>query len=291
MGNPNVMFNNFNLYNQKSYSKEEYKNKMNDLKDSMHGISKRELSKVMKNMNELADFLKIQAKFNLYSVNNCLLIKGQMPNATVFRDKDGWKKAGFKVIRPDKGFNIFEKETSISDGGKVGTYFNPKEVFDIIYTDYPLHNLDIQKPDEKDVLSSLVGSRPINFVPVERIDGSDKNALYDKDKNCIYVVKGAEVNALIQDLVYEEAKMFMVEKDYDENATRFNSLCISYMFCCKYGVDFPKEQFTKIENQFYTMETKTVKNELDMIRDTFETINSRIVEYSKQNRKNKEQVR
>lgn len=291
MGNSNVEFNNYNLHNRNSYSKEDYKNKMNALRNSMHGISKRELGKVMTNMNELADFLKIQAKFNLYSVNNCLLIKAQMPNATVFREKEGWKKSGFKVIRPDKGFNIFESERYITEDGKVGVYYNPKEVFDIVYTDFPLQNLDIQKPAEKDVLSNLVGSRPINFVPVERIDGSDKNALYDKGKNCIYVVKGGEVNALIQDLVYEEAKMYMMENDYEENSTRFNALCISYMFCCKNGVDFPKEQFSKIENQFSTMEAEDVKKELNTIRDTFETINSRVVEYSKQNKKNKEQVR
>ena len=291
MGKPNVMFNNFNLYNQKSYNKEDFKNQMNTLRETMHGISKRELGKVMSNMNELADYLKIQAKFNLYSVNNCLLVKGQMPNATVFRDKEGWKKAGFKVIRPDKGFNIFESERNISDDGKVGVYFNPKEVFDIVYTDFPLQNIDIQKPEQKDVLSSLVGSRPVNFLPVERIEGSEKNALYDKEKNCIYVVKGAEVNALIQDLVYEEAKMFMMEKGYDENATRFNALCISYMFCCKNGVDFPKGEFSKIENQFSTMEAEEVKKELNTVRDTFETINSLVVEYSKQNKKNKEQVR
>jgi len=289
MANSNVVFN--NLYSHKSYNKEEYKNKMNGLKDKMHGISKRELGKAMKNMNELADFLKIQAKFNLYSVNNCLLIKGQMPNATVFREKEGWKKAGFKVVRPDKGFYIFESERHISDDGKVGVYFNPKEVFDITYTDFPLQNIDIQKPAEKDVLANLVGSRTVTFVPVEKIDGSEKNALYDKDKNCIYVVKGGEVNALIQDLVYEEAKMDMIANGYEENATKFNALCISYMFCCKNGVDFPKEQFSKIGNQFSTMDAEEVKTELNTIRDTFEKINSRVVEYSKRNNKNKEQVR
>lgn len=291
MAEANVIFDNYIYNNANSYNKEEWVNKMKELRSELHDMSKSKLNVISRDMNALANYLRIQSKFNLYSVNNCLLIMAQMPNATYFKDKKSWEKDGYIVKRQDKGFHIFESEPYVTEDGSSGVYYNPKKVYDITYTNAPLGKFDRLNLSEKEVLSSLVSSCPMKLVPVDKIEGTQKSALYNKDQNCIYVAKGREVKEIIQDLVLEESKMYMIANGYEENSVDFNALCISYMFCRKNGVDFPKEEFTKVENQFSKMEIDEIKLELNTIRDTFENINSRMVNYIQQEKKSKEQVR
>ena len=54
----------------------------------------------------LEEVLKLMARFNKYSFNNCLLIAQQFPNATKVMGFHGWKSIGRSVKKGEKGIGI-----------------------------------------------------------------------------------------------------------------------------------------------------------------------------------------
>ena len=251
--------------------------------------------KVGKNMKDFIDYLDVQTKFEMYSASNALLILNQMPSATYLREYSKWKNDGYEVSKPEEKVIIIKKEITTKEDGTYGTFYNAKRLYDVSSTNAPA--LEIKDlPDKQTIIKSLLNSSKFKVDVVDSID-NNRLALYNSDQNVMQIVRGQDADSKIQDLVMEIAKVdFKVNEDgidKTENEKRkFKSTCVSYMFCKKFNIDFPKDKFAELPN--YLPETsKEIKAELEKIKDTYITTVDRM--YSaidrERNSKPKEQVR
>ena len=62
--------------------------------------------KAVRDSGEYKKLLAVMAKFPHYSMNNCMLIAMQRPDATLCQGFDGWKKMGRYVKKGEKGIKI-----------------------------------------------------------------------------------------------------------------------------------------------------------------------------------------
>jgi hypothetical protein len=62
--------------------------------------------KAVRNSDEFKKLMETMAKFPHYSVNNCILIAMQRPDATLCQGFDGWKRMGRHVRKGEKGIRI-----------------------------------------------------------------------------------------------------------------------------------------------------------------------------------------
>ncbi len=62
--------------------------------------------KAVRDSGEFKKLLAVMAKFPHYSMNNCMLIAMQRPDATLCQGFDGWKKMGRYVKKGEKGIRI-----------------------------------------------------------------------------------------------------------------------------------------------------------------------------------------
>jgi len=281
--------NSFNSGN--GYSKEEWAYKKKKEREMAYGMIEKGLNDVKSNMSNLIKFLQIQAKFDLYSVNNCVLIMQQMPNAIQFKEMSAWHNDGYVVKRRDKGFVILEpSESYIDEDGNSKVFYNPKRVYDVTITNAP-NNIEQLSYTEESLLRALLKSCMIKIESTDKLDNSNKCAKYDIDLNKMFICRGQEHQNIIQDLVEEMAKAEFLIDEEESNIVDFKSICVSYMYCSKYGIEFPKEQFQKLENMFKDMSKDELKRQLNSIRDTFYNINSRMVVKLNKEIKSKEQTR
>ena len=75
-------------------------------------------------------YLDVQARFDLYSVSNAILIAAQCPEATKLADFDTWKADGVYVKRGQDAISILEpgKEYTRQKDGSTGVFCNVKKV-------------------------------------------------------------------------------------------------------------------------------------------------------------------
>ncbi len=111
----------------------------------------------------LEEVLKLMARFNKYSFNNCLLIAQQFPNATKVMGFHGWKSVGRSVKKGEKGIGItaplaFRKKDAVTDEREIRG-FRVVHVFDISQTE----------GDELPSLTQPTGSAAQWIEPVERL--------------------------------------------------------------------------------------------------------------------------
>ena len=79
----------------------------------------------------LQAYLDVQARFDLYSVSNAILIAAQCPEATRLADFDSWKARGMYVRRGADAITILEPGKEYQrDDGSVGVSYNVRKVFD-----------------------------------------------------------------------------------------------------------------------------------------------------------------
>ncbi|MEM6467940.1 MAG: ArdC-like ssDNA-binding domain-containing protein [Planctomycetota bacterium] len=111
----------------------------------------------------LEEVLKLMARFNKYSFNNCLLIAQQFPDATKVMGFHGWKSVGRSVKKGEKGIGItaplaFRKKDAVADEKEIRG-FRVVHVFDISQTE----------GDELPSLTQPTGSAAQWIEPVERL--------------------------------------------------------------------------------------------------------------------------
>lgn len=102
----------------RNYNAEKLKELTDKLEDGVRGV---------RDSAEFKALLKTMAKFPRYSLNNCILIGMQRPDATLCQSYGGWKKMGRYVKKGEKGIRVIapapytiEKEVDkLDDNGKV----------------------------------------------------------------------------------------------------------------------------------------------------------------------------
>lgn len=256
---------------------EEFKARKQEERDFVYGMIDDTAMHVAGDATALQSYLDVQAKFNLYTVSNGLLVLAQKPNATQIKEYDEWKEHGGYVRRNENGFYILKRgEDYERDDGTMGVSYNPVKVFDITQVS------GIRRPprpalDDSMRLKAMIDTSPANMEISNSLpDGV--NAVYLPDTRLIQVRSGMEPAALFQALAQAEAHAEMDKGDgnYNRAACAFPAYCVSYMMCKRYGVPTEGYRFDRAPAQFDGMDSQAVRGVLAVVRDTNREMSSRV---------------
>lgn len=245
------------------------------------------------------NYLKVLSKFPNYSINNCLLISMQMPDATLVKGYRAWQKdfgryvkkgeRGIKIIAPtpysvtvevdstDKAGNKLKD----ADGNQLKTEkqidymgFRVVTVFDISQTDgkdLPLLP-EIRLEDEVEYFESLFQAL-VNFSPVpvavEPIQGRVMGYFSHVEQR-IVIREGESELQMIKTLIHELAHAMLEEhqKDLSREAKEVEAESCAFAVCYYLGLDTSEYSFDYISYWSSSRKEQELKEHLDIIQTT-----------------------
>lgn len=247
-------------------------------------------------------YLDVQARFDLYSVSNAILIAAQCPEATKLADFDSWKASGVYVKRGEDAITILEPGKEFKkDDGSVGVSYNVKKVFDISQTSssrtsyrslppkggrlahsvvppLPAESVDsagtLNDPqptpavarDERLLLKALMNNAPCRFsISNELPEGV--NVAYHARDNMIYVRQGLDAPTIFRGLAQELARAHMDKGGIVCESPDFAAYSVSYLLCRRNGVSVEGFSFDRMPECYTLMDAKAVRAEVGVMRD------------------------
>ena len=93
---------------KKGYNPQKYAENRKAEKERTYQMIDDTVIEVSRSPDKLREFLDVQAKFDMYSAANTLLIFKQMPNATQLKSFEDWNKDGVQVRQKQKSIAILE---------------------------------------------------------------------------------------------------------------------------------------------------------------------------------------
>lgn len=262
-------------YNNK-YSTQKQNNwqeQQNKDRKAIYDLIEKNAKEVRDNGEKFKEYLDIQSRFTKYSVGNCLVILEKAPNSTQIKDAKSWKEKGIELIENAKGFKILEPSKS---NGK--TYYNPKMVYDISQTTAENHEPKVNYGDRR-LIEALLYNCQVPRKAVDTLSNGEIGSEYDKENNVLYVCKGMDRETLFQTLSQEMSKIELNGNE-NKNMQDFISYCNSYMICKRYGIDVSNYNFENLPDEITTKQDgKSIRAELNTIKDNFEKVNSRMLDY------------
>ena len=290
MGELDQVFDHYSKKKRK-YNKEEWIEYKKQEKQEVYELIDTTAEKIVQDGQEFKKYLDTQSKFEQYSVGNSLLITAQMPEATVLRDYESWTNIGGFPKKHRKDVKILEPADSyMRDDGSVGTNYNVKYLTDISQVSIRKKQ-NPMRYDNKLLLRVFLNSSETKVEIVDTIPNTDRSALYNLEKDVLYIARGAEVPKIFHEVTQELAKQEIGE---NTELDVFKANCVSYMICKKYGIDVSNYNVTDIPYELKEMSAKEIREELEPIHDAMENISGRanhcIELFAKQNRE-KEQAR
>ena len=262
-------------YNNK-YSTQKQNNwqeKQNKDRKAIYDIIEKNAVDVRDNGEKFREYLDIQSRFTKYSVGNCLVIMEKAPDSTQITDKESWKEKGIELKDNAKGFQILEPSRS---NGK--TYYNPKMVYDVSQTTSTNKEPTINYGNRR-LLEALLYNCQVPKEAVDVLPNGEIGSQYDKEKNVLYVCRGMNREILFQTLTQEMARIELNDEE-NNNMQNFISYCNAYMICKKFGVDVSNYNFKNLPEEIKSQKSgKGIRAELNKIKENFERVNSRMLDY------------
>ena len=267
-GKNNNFSTNYNTKRQNNWQEQQRKDRQ-DIYDTMDRMA----MIVGNDGNKFKEYLDVQSRFSKYSVGNSLVILEKAPNSTHIKDKTAWIEKGIELNNSAKGIKILEPVKN-----KGATYYNPKVVYDISQTNAPKQDNVINYGDRV-LLKALLHNCDVPREAVEKLPSGEIGAEYDKENNKLYVCKGMDRETLFQSLSQEMGNIELKDEE-KSNMNYFISYCTSYMICKRYGIDVSNYVFKELPNEITNQKDgKGIRMELDKIRDNFEKVNTRMLDY------------
>lgn len=270
-----------------NYNPEEYKAKKRAELDKAYEMLKEETEAIVFDKGELMKYLDAQAKFNMYSVSNAILIAKQNPDAMQLKTFNDWKAKNVMINKGEKGISIIEPtEFEKSDGSK-GTGYNVKKLFDVSQTNGMQREGYFKNLNDRQLLKALVSKSPIPIEAVDVIDGQ-RNAMFDIRNQKIFVKRGLEPTDFFRDVSIEMAHAEFAADNYGYNRSdhEYKARIAAYMLCRRYGVDV-KEFAIALPNSYQEMKHKDIRAEFNTVRKAMNEINSRMNDAIEKQRKEK----
>ncbi len=259
------------------FDKDEWAKKKQAERQELYDLADKTAEEIKSNPIKFKQYLDIQAQFNVYSVNNALLISAQMPNATQIKGYEEWRNARVFVHKNPTFIKILEPgDTYTRADGSKATSYNPKKMLDISQTNAPKKEQTINY-DDRTILKAFLHKCPVDVKSVDELQDG-KGAEWNKEDNVLYIRRGLESPTLFHVLSIELAKVGLNESGNLE-LDNFKSYCTSYLICKKYGIDVSSYNFDNLPETLNDLKTSEIKNLLGDIRGSMEDINSRMSNY------------
>ena len=268
-----------------------------------------------------AEYIAVMSRFPHYSINNCILIASQCPEASYVCGYKKWNEFNRNVVKGESGIMIFapikgkvQVEEPIYDANnhpvlnEDGTQakekvereyksFRPCYVFDVSQTEGdPLPTLANQLNDGvedfeklKDALMA-VSPVPISF---EDIPGS-ANGYYAPQSGKIVVQSDMSQLQTIKTMIHEIAHATLghggEDDKWDKESKEVQAESTAFWVAGMLGLDTSDYSFGYIAGWSKDREITELKENLDLIKRTADGLVSKVDDYLKQQTEEKEQA-
>lgn len=271
---------------EKDIDREKFKEKKRAELEALYDAVNEETLMIAEDPEKFSAYLRIQARFDRYTVTNAILLLHQFPDAQKLKTFEGWKREGASVKRGEKSISILEPYSYTKADGSMGKGFRIKKLFDISQTDLK------QSPDpflsgvsSRSLLRALLEASPVESEAADTLDHG-KDAVYDQKKQKIYIRRMLEPDDFFRAAAVSIAEARLAEQGGSSSQEELESKAkaIAFMLCVKYGID-PERIRVKMTGADDQMEIKEIKAELSEIRNAFAGIADRADESIRVQRK------
>ena len=271
---------------EKEFDRKKFKEKKRVELEALYDAVNEETLMIAEDPEKFSAYLRIQARFNRYTVTNAILLLHQFPDAQKLKTFEGWKRDGASVKRGEKSISILEPYSYTKADGNTVKGFRIKKLFDISQTDLK------QSPapffsgvGSRSLLRALLEASPVETEAADTLDHG-KDAVYDQEKQKIYIRRMLEPDDFFRAAAVSIAEARLAEQGGSSSQEELESKAkaTAFMLCVKYGIN-PERIRVKMPGVAAQIEIKEIKAELSEIRNAFAGIADRVDESIRVQRK------
>lgn len=271
---------------EKDIDREKFKEKKRAELEALYDAVNEETLMIAEDPEKFSAYLRIQARFDRYTVTNAILLLHQFPDAQKLKTFEGWKREGASVKRGEKSISILEPYSYTKADGSMGKGFRIKKLFDISQTDVRMSpDPFLTGVSSRSLLRALLEASSVESEAADTLDHG-KDAVYDQKKQKIYIRRMLEPDDFFRAAAVSIAEARLAEQGGSSSQEELESKAkaIAFMLCVKYGID-PERIRVKMTGADDQMEIKEIKAELSEIRNAFAGIADRADESIRVQRK------
>ena len=269
---------------EKDIDREKFKEKKRAELEALYDAVNEETLMIAEDPEKFSAYLRIQARFNRYTVTNAILLLHQFPDAQKLKTFEGWKQDGASVKRGEKSISILEPYSYTKADGSMGKGFRIKKLFDISQTDVRMSPAPfLTGVSSRSLLRALLEASPVEAEAADTLDHG-KDAVYDQKKQKVYIRRMLELDDFFRAAAVSIAEAQLAEQGSSQDELESKAKATAFMLCVKYGID-PERIRVKMTGADDQMEIKEIKAELSEIRNAFAGIADRADESIRVQRK------
>lgn len=260
-------------------SPEEYAAKKKAEKEAIYQLLDNTALEVVQSPEKFKAYLDVQSRMDRYTANNALLMYKQFPQASQIKEFDDWAADGVKVNKGSKTFIILDPYEYTKKDGTVGIDFNLKRVLDVSQTNGKRSAAPTANRDPRKLVAVMLDSAPINIESTNELPYPEMGAFYKNEDQTLYVKRDIGNSVALCQCVAQElghAELSMNSEVYSRRDMGFQTVCIGYMLCKKYGVDTQNFAIDRIPDELKNKEPKDIKAELGKTQKAFKEITARV---------------
>lgn len=260
---------------EKDIDREKFKEKKRAELEALYDAVNEETLMIAEDPEKFSAYLRVQARFNRYTVTNAILLLHQFPDAQKLKTFEGWKRDGASVKRGEKSISILEPYSYTKADGSMEKGFRIKKLFDISQTDVRMSpDPFLTGVSSRSLLRALLEASPVETEAADTLDHG-KDAVYDQKKQKIYIRRMLEPDDFFRAAAVSIAEAQLAEQGSSQDELESKAKATAFMLCVKYGID-PGRLRVKMTGADDQMEIKDIKAELSEIRKTFTGIADRM---------------
>ena len=261
---------------EKDIDREKFKEKKRAELEALYDAVNEETLMIAEDPEKFSAYLRVQARFNRYTVTNAILLLHQFPDAQKLKTFEGWKRDGAFVGRGEKSISILEPSSYTKEDGSTGRGFRVKKLFDISQTDLKMGPSPfLYGVSSRSLLRALLEASPVETEATYDLD-TGQDAVFDHEKQKIYIRRKLEPDDFFRAAAGSIAEAQLAEQgSSSQEELRSKAEAVTFMLCVKYGID-PGSLRAKMPEAAAQMEIKDIKAELSEIRNAFTSIADRV---------------
>ena len=270
---------------EKEFDREKFKEKKRAELEALYDAVNEETLMIAEDPEKFSAYLRVQARFDRYTVTNAILLLHQFPDAQKLKTFEGWKRDGAFVGRGEKSISILEPSNYMKEDGSTGKGFRVKKLFDISQTDLrEIPSTFFYGVSSRNLLRALLEASPVETEAAYDLDDG-QGAVFDPEKQKVYIRRKLEPDEFFRAAADSIAEAQLAEQgSSSQEELRSKAEAAAFMLCVKYGID-PGRLRAKMPEAAAQMEIKDIKAELSEIRNAFTGIADRADESIRVQRK------
>ena len=260
---------------ENDFDREKFKEKKRAELEALYDAVNEETLMIAEDPEKFSAYLRVQARFDRYTVTNAILLLHQFPDAQKLKTFEGWKRDGAFVGRGEKSISILEPSSYTKEDGSTGKGFRVKKLFDISQTDLRMSPSSfLYGVSSRNLLKALLEASPVETEATYDLDNG-QGAVFDHEKQKVYIRRKLEPDDFFRAAAGSIAEAQLAEQGSSQEELRSKAEAAAFMLCVKYGID-PGSIRVKMPETAAQMEIKDIKAELSEIRNAFTSIADRV---------------